>query len=731
MRKFSLGSGLGQKLLVWFCIMSLAPAILIAVVSYQNSSKALTMQLEKDLTGQARILGLQVDRYINEKLHELMTLSRRAVFTSEDRPLDEKAAALYEAVGDEIACAYIVDAAGSVLASAGGLDPGSVAGEAWFSAIQSGDLYFGDCAMSESAGRPTIKIAAPIMSPDGRFLGVIVEEVDMGPIRGMMDEVEKTQKGIIQSGYAFLVNKDGLIIDHPDKTKIFKEKPAELGIPGLTEAIRNVLAGKEGMSRYIYGGVQNLIVYAPLSGYGDYKGSGWGIGIAVPAIELFRPITGLRDISVVAILAVGLVAVFIAVILSRGIARPLRRIADVAEAVAEGNLAVAVPEVRTRDEVGVLTKAFSRMLSGLRNLVGELHSSAEQVFSTSEQLSASSGESAKSIQQISEALQQVSSGAQEQSATIANGASSVNQLTQAIGQVAKGAEAQVESIQSASKIMRETDKSLDEVLGMLEKVGSVSSENAKAAAKGSESVKNVVTSMDRIRSTTEDVAESIRELDNHSREIGRILEVIDEIAEQTNLLALNAAIEAARAGEHGRGFAVVADEVRKLAERSSRETKAIADLIGSVRQATEKAVSAIDSGTKEVEAGSLIAQEAGSALDAIYSGASGAEQLLKNLLSSARTLKDAALNVGKSINEIVSIAEENTAAAEEMAAGAEEVKKAIENAVAVSEESAAAVEEVSASTEEVNASIQEMSASAESLAEMAQRLQNLVTRFKL
>ncbi|HHV62685.1 MAG TPA: methyl-accepting chemotaxis protein [Firmicutes bacterium] len=425
-----------------------------------------------------------------------------------------------------------------------------------------------------------------------------------------------------------------------------------------------------------------------------------------------------------------LIALLIGLQISTGLARPIVRLMQAAELIAKGDLTVNIKSGST-DEIGRLSSAFAEMVSSLRHLIKQVTDSSAQVASTSEQLSVSAEESAKAVQQISETVQQVASGAQEQSQSAASSASSVEQLTQAITQVAKGAETQMNSIQAASNIMRETDESLNEVLGMLEKVGAASSKNAESAAKGSDSVKNVIASMERIRGTTNDVAERIRELDGHSREIGRILEVIDGIAEQTNLLALNAAIEAARAGEHGRGFAVVADEVRKLAERSSKETKAIADLIERVKQATQKAVEAIDAGTKEVETGSAVAHEAGIALDEIYEGASGAEKLVGDLVSSANSLKEAALNVGKAINEIVSIAEENTAATEEMSASAEEVKKSIDSVAAVSEESAAAAEEVSASTEEVNASIQEMSASAESLAEMAQKLQELVARFKV
>ncbi|HHY32338.1 MAG TPA: methyl-accepting chemotaxis protein [Firmicutes bacterium] len=435
--------------------------------------------------------------------------------------------------------------------------------------------------------------------------------------------------------------------------------------------------------------------------------------------------------SIIVTIAVSsILSLLLGLLLAKTIADPVQKLVRVANKAAQGDLSEEL-QAHSTDEIGILTRAFAAMLGSLRSLIGEVTASAQAVAATSEELSASAEESAKAVQQISDTVQQVAAGTQDQSSRTSDVATSVGQVDQAIIQVAKGAESQVKSVHEASTVVSDMKKSLSETMQALETVGESSQRSAESAARGGESVRNVIASMERIASTTRTVAERIGELDKHSQEIGRILEVIDDIAEQTNLLALNAAIEAARAGEHGRGFAVVADEVRKLAERSSSETKAIAELVGRVRQATEKAVSAIDSGLKEVEAGSALSEEAGKALAQISSNAEEGGSLIARLIESARALAEASSRVEKAIDDIVSVAEENTAATEEMAASAEEVKKAVDAIASVSEETAASVEEVSASAEQVSASIQEMAASAQSLADMAQKLRDAVSRFKV
>ncbi|HNK63820.1 MAG TPA: methyl-accepting chemotaxis protein, partial [Anaerolineales bacterium] len=254
---------------------------------------------------------------------------------------------------------------------------------------------------------------------------------------------------------------------------------------------------------------------------------------------------------------------------------------------------------------------------------------------------------------------------------------------------------------------------------------------AKVAREGALTVSATLTSMQNIQTKVHASAKKVQEMGERSEQIGTIVEMIEDIASQTNLLALNAAIEAARAGEQGKGFAVVADEVRKLAERASGATREIGGLVKDIQTTVADAVTAMQAGSAEVETGVSQANLAGNALSEILSTAEEVNRQVKEIASSARHMSSLSGELVSATHSVSSVVEQNNSATAEMDAGSSEMNIAIENIASVSEENSAAVEEVSASAEEMSAKVAEVNASAHDLAKMAESLMEIVVQFKL
>ena len=399
-----------------------------------------------------------------------------------------------------------------------------------------------------------------------------------------------------------------------------------------------------------------------------------------------------------------------------------------ATAIADNDLTTTVTPKSAKDELG---NSFAKMIIGLRDAVGQVLESANAVSAASSQLASASEQSGDATRQIATTIQQVAMGITQQTSGVTKTSSSVEQMNRAIEGVAKGAQEQANAISKASQVTSRISSAIEQVSNNAQSVTRDSAEAASYSRDGAKTVQETIAGMEAIRSKVGLSATKVEEMGVRSEEIGAIVETIEDIASQTNLLALNAAIEAARAGEQGKGFAVVADEVRKLAERSSLATKEIAALIKGIQKTVNEAVGAMKASASEVEAGVVRANSAGTVLGNILVAAESVYKQAEDAGTAAAKVSAAATELVEAVDAVSAVIEENTAATEEMAANSSELTQSIENIASVSEENSASVEEVSASTEEVSAQVEEVSASATSLMEMAQRLSQVVARFKL
>jgi len=416
--------------------------------------------------------------------------------------------------------------------------------------------------------------------------------------------------------------------------------------------------------------------------------------------------------------------------ISGKITGPIKQLVEAQEAMAAGDLTVRV-ETAGSDEVAHLGNTFNKMAKDLQGLVHGILINTDRVAATSQQLSENAHGIATASQQTARVIEEMAKGNTEQTAGITETSMVVEELNKAIKDIAGGADEQAREISETTGLIEQMANGIDQVAEKTQRVAGAARQTEEVAEKGSKAVDETIAGMERIKQTVFESAARIKELGEQSQQIGEIIQVIDDIAEQTNLLALNAAIEAARAGEHGKGFAVVADEVRKLAERSGKATKEIAELITTIQKGTANAVGAMEVGTKEVEHGAELANHAGIALREILTTIQEANRQIEGISAATQQVSANSAQVVNAVVKVNTIAENNTASTVKMLGESSKAANAIQNIAAISEESSAASEEISASTEELAASAEEVTTSAQALVNTVDELRNLVGEFNI
>lgn len=340
----------------------------------------------------------------------------------------------------------------------------------------------------------------------------------------------------------------------------------------------------------------------------------------------------------------------------------------------EGDLTARI-DISSKDEIGEIAGSFNKMLGSLQHLIKEINYTTMEVDTQSGDFAKTAEEFKISTEQIAAAMEEMASGAEEQATSSISASHSIKDL---------------------GKIVKESNENGKILEDFSQDVLHISKE-------GNNQMKGSVKQMFSINGTMKNAVKKVKGLDTKSQEISQLVQVIESIAEQTNLLALNAAIEAARAGEAGKGFAVVADEIRKLAEEVSNSITEITDIVAGIQQESNIVVTSLESGYKEVEKGTKEIENTGKTFEDIsekvYEMSERIEVVSKNL----NDINDSSMKINKEIEKVASIAEGNSAG----------------------------IEETAASAQQQNSQIIEVSENANSLSKLAGKLGEMISKFKV
>lgn len=367
--------------------------------------------------------------------------------------------------------------------------------------------------------------------------------------------------------------------------------------------------------------------------------------------------------------------ILLSLFISRSISQPIVKVSAVMKEVSEGNLGIQPIDIKNRDEVGEMVQSFNSMVKDFREVVGKVQDSAQTVSASSEQLAASAEQSTAASEQVATFTQHSVEGSQKQLVKF-------NDLV---------------------VTMDKMNHDIQNITANSDEMNHITDMAKELTDKGSSFVENVVEQMDSIQKSVTQASGSIHSLRDRSQEISSIIQIITDVAEQTNLLALNAAIEAARAGEHGKGFAVVADEVKKLAEESKNSASQITEMIMHIQRETDQSVKMM------TEESSLVAIG------------------LEETKEANRTFKE----ISQAISDVAYKVDEVSDSLKQMLTNSDELLNAVGQAKQITEKNVDISQENAAATEEQHAALEEVSASSQFLASLAEDLQKITSKFKI
>lgn len=504
--------------------------------------------------------------------------------------------------------------------------------------------------VAASTGKMVITIAQKMK--DGS--GVIGLDMEIDSLLQKLKEIKIGQKG-----YAFIMEKDKTVLADPT------EKPGSQ----VNESLANIIfKDKEGSGSYTLKGTDKKVAYV------TNELTGWKIGGTMLVSEVEDAAKPVFNTAIIVFSVTLIVAGTLIIFIVRSISKRLSNLARFSKKVSEGDLRDKL-QIQSDDEIGQVGKGFNTMIDSLRTLIGAVQTSVENVASSSEELTASAGQTSKATEHI----------------------------TLAIEQFSNGNESQNDKVETSSDELEEMNRGLQHMNESAESITASSIKSTDIAGEGGQLVEKTASQMNIIDQSVKKAENVISALESKSKDITQILGVINGIADQTNLLALNAAIEAARAGESGRGFSVVAEEVRKLAVQSANSAKEIENLIKEIVQDIDVSQEVFTTVNREVQSGLSFTEQTRVSFHNIF-------EMTKEISDNLQTMNQTVIQLSK---------------------GSAHVSEAVREIADVSRESSANIQDIAASAEEQLASMEEISSSSATLSSMAEELRDLISKFKV
>ncbi|ACA53970.1 methyl-accepting chemotaxis protein [Clostridium botulinum] len=479
-----------------------------------------------------------------------------------------------------------------------------------------------------------------------------------------------------EAGGAYLIDSTGTVIAHKNKESVIKRensiKDAQSNekLKPIAAIEKSMIEGKEGIGQYKYKGAEKYISYSPM------KSTGWSLAIYAPKNEILKEVSEItRNIIIVSILGIGIALVCIWFI-STQISNNLISMRDSLNIVATGDLTTNVDSKieKEKDEIGHMARALSKTVLSIGNMINSLKGSSFNIDDKANNLAAISEEFTATTENVSTAIQEVATGATNQAQALTEIVSMLNDFSDRINS---------------------TVNNIEEIDGMSKEID----EKANVSNKD---MKELLNSIENLTKVFENFETKIWTMESNVQKINEITNLINDIAEKTNLLALNAAIEAARAGESGKGFAVVAEEIRKLAEMSRKSSEDIYTIVNGVLEDTKDMVKSSNEVNEKLNGQRSTADEAMNSFMEI-------SKSVTNMIPKIRNINNSANIIEKNKNEILNKSE---------------------TIASISQEISASAEEISASSEEMSASSEEVANTAQSLNDMTQDMLDEMNKFK-